>query len=169
MNSKMSHSLSEIDSGTLARYRADPCAFIEECLISPYDGQPYRLIEAERAFIGHAFQLDSDGRLLYPLLLYSAIKKSRKTELAALITITLIVLFGDRYAEGYIVANDRTQAIDRCYTGCQRVLEASPLFRREVKFTQDKITFIATGSTITAIPNDAAGLAGCHPFYQRAR
>jgi hypothetical protein len=160
---KKLRSLSEIDSSTLARYRADPRAFIEECLISPYDGQPYRLIEAERAFIRHAFQLDSDGRLLYQLWLYSAIKKSRKTELAALITITTIVLFGGRYAEGYIVANSHAQAIDRCYTGCQRILEASPLFRHEVKFTQDKMTFIATGSTIAAIPNEAAGLAGGHP------
>jgi hypothetical protein len=156
-------SLSKIDSSTLARYRADPCAFIEECLISPYDGQPYRLIEAERQFIRHAFQLDDDGRLRYPLLVYGAIKKSRKTELAALITIATIVLFGGKYAEGYVVANTLNQATSLCFTGCRRILEASPLFRNEVHFTQDRILFTATQSSITAIANNASGLAGVHP------
>ena len=96
----------DIDSQTLARYRADPCAFIEECLISPYDGQPYRLIDAERQFIKFAFQFDDDGRLVHPLLLYGAIKKSRKTELAGLITLTAILLFGGRFAEAFVCAND---------------------------------------------------------------
>jgi hypothetical protein len=159
----MFRSLAEIDSSTLARYRAHPASFIEECLISPYDLQPYRLNDAERQFIHYAFQLDSNGRLLFPLWVYGAIKKSRKTELAALITVTMILLFGGKFAEGYVVANDKSQAIDRCFAGCRRIIEASPMLRVEVKCTQDKITFVATESSIVAIPNDAAGLAGGHP------
>ena len=159
----MLRSLSEIDSITLARYRADPCAFIEENLVSPYTGEPYRLTDAERFFIKFAFTLDADGRLLYPLLVYGAIKKSRKTELAALLTITLILLYGGRFAEGYIVANDLGQAIDRCFTGCRRIIEASPLLCGEAKCTYDKIIFTAPESTISAIPNTASGLAGGHP------
>ena len=141
----------------------DPASFIEQVLISPYDGQPYRLVDAERQFIKHAFQLDADGRLLYPLLLYSAPKKSRKTELAALLTITLMVLYGGQYGEAYVVANNREQAIDRAFTGIKRILEASPLLQNEVKSTQDRILFNTAQSTITAIPNEAAGLSGCHP------
>src|SRR6266704_2889030 len=80
----------------LERYRAEPAAFIEECLVSPYDGRPYRLNDAERHFMRFAFELDDTGRLEYPLLLYSAIKKSRKTEFAALLAITVIWLFGGR-------------------------------------------------------------------------
>jgi hypothetical protein len=156
-------SLDQIDSITLQRWKCDPCSFIEECLISPYDGQPYQLNDAERAFINHAFGLDTDGRLRYPLLVYGAIKKSRKTELAALITITMILLFGGRYAEAFVVANDKAQAVDRCWSGIKRVIEATPLLCNEVTCTRDRITFSATQSTITAIPNDAAGLAGCHP------
>src|SRR6516165_1391130 len=99
-------SLDQIDSRMLVRYRNDPAAFIEECLISPYDGEPYKLNASERAFIALAFQRDDDGRLKYPLLVYSAIKKSRKTEFSALFTIALLLLLGDRYAEGFFVAND---------------------------------------------------------------
>ena len=42
--------LDDIDSATLERFRRDPCAFIEDCLVSPYTGEPYRLIPAEREF-----------------------------------------------------------------------------------------------------------------------
>jgi hypothetical protein len=152
-----------LNAQSIARYRADPCAFIEECLVSPYTREPYQLVEAERAFIQHAFRLDTDGRLLHPLLVYSAIKKSRKTELAALIVITMITLLGGEYGEANIVANDQKQAVDRCFTACSRIIAASSLLCNEVKCTQDKITFLATGSTITALTNDAAGVAGGHP------
>jgi hypothetical protein len=155
--------LSDFDSATLERYRADPCAFIEENLVSPYTGELYKLIEVERAFITHAFQRDVDGRLLYPLLIYSTIKKGRKTELAGLITIAMIILFGGKYATGFICANNKEQAVDLCFTGCQRVLEVSPLFRKEVRFKEDQILFPATQSTIRAIANTASGLAGVHP------
>ncbi|MGC2075262.1 MAG: hypothetical protein WA728_04355 [Xanthobacteraceae bacterium] len=159
----LTRSLDQIDSATLQHYKQNPCAFVEQYLISPYDSQHYRLNDAERAFINHAFGLDTDGRLIYPLLVYGAIKKSRKTELAALITITMILLFGGRYAEGFVVANDKAQAVDRCWSGIKRICEATPLLAHEVTCTRDRITFPATQSTITAIPNDAAGLAGCHP------
>jgi hypothetical protein len=159
----MLRSLDQIDSSTLERYRRDPVAFIEENLVSPYNGERYRLVEAERVFIQQAFKLDSDGRLLYPLLVYGAIKKSRKTELAGLFTIALILLYGGRFAEAFICANTKDQAVDRCFTGCKRIIEASPLLRGEVKCTQDRIHFTATQSSITAIANDAAGLAGGHP------
>jgi hypothetical protein len=159
----MFRSLDRIDAVTLERYRARPDAFIEENLISPYDRSLYRLNDAERAFVRHAFTLDTDGRLLYPLMVYGAIKKSRKTELAALIVITMIVLHGGQYAEANIVANDQAQAIDRCFTNCSRIIAASALLCNEVRCTQSKITFRTTGSTISALTNDAAGVAGGHP------
>jgi phage terminase large subunit-like protein len=155
--------LDDIDSQTLARYCADPAAFIEECLLSPYDGQPYRLIDAERQFIQFAFQFDDDGRLRHPLMLFSAIKKSRKTELAALLTITTVLLFGGRFAEAFVCANDEQQAIARCFTACCRIVEASPLLKREAVILADKIGFSATQSSITAIANDYTGIAGGHP------
>jgi hypothetical protein len=155
-------SLGEIDSRTLDRYRSDPAAFIE-CLTSPYDGQPYRLIPAERAFIQHALTLDADGRLLYPLLLYSAIKKSRKTEFSALFTLTLIILFGGRFAEGYVLANDEEQATARCFESCRRIIEASPLLRSIAECRADRILFPATQSSIRVLAGDYAGAAGGHP------
>ena len=159
----MIRSFDQIDSRTLARFRSNPAAFIEECLISPYDGQPYQLNNAERRFIEFMFQFDDDGRMLFPLLLYSAIKKSRKTEFSALLTLTTILLFGGRYAEGWILANDQEQAQSRCFTACRRIVETSPLLRHEAKITAERISFPATQSTITAVASDYASIAGGHP------
>ena len=159
----MIRSFDQIDSRMLARYRQAPEQFIEECLVSPYDGRPYKLNDAERAFLKHMFQLDAAGRMLYPLLLYSAIKKSRKTEFSALLTLTTILLFGGRFAEGFIIANAQEQAVNRCFTACRRIIEVSPLLSHEATCLADKIIFPATQSTISAITSDYSSIAGGHP------
>jgi len=81
--------MTTLDRKALTRYRADPCAFIEECLINPETGKPFVLLPAEREFLKHAFATDENGRLLYPELVYACPKKSGKTGFAALFTITL--------------------------------------------------------------------------------
>jgi hypothetical protein len=95
----------------LVRWRASPIAFIEEMLHDPETGRPFVLLEAERAFMRHAFTLDRNGRLAYPGLVYGAIKKSGKTTCAALIVLVMVLLRSDgRFAEGYCIANDLEQA-----------------------------------------------------------
>jgi phage terminase large subunit-like protein len=95
-----------------------------------------------------AFKTDENGRLLYPELIYGAIKKSGKTSFAALFVITPLLLFGGRYAEAYVIANDLEQAQGRVFEMCRRIVEASPLLRSESRFTANRITFEATGATI---------------------
>jgi phage terminase large subunit-like protein len=110
-----------------------------------------------------AFKTDENGRLLYPELIYGAIKKSGKTSFAALFVITPLLLFGGRYAEAYVIANDLEQAQGRVFEMCRRIVEASPLLRSESRFTANRITFEATGATITALASDYASAAGGHP------
>ena len=81
-------------SAALARWRANPVAFIEEVLIDPETDKPFVLLLAERVFLEHAFERDDTGRLRYPELIFSAPKKSGKTTLAALFVITILLLFG---------------------------------------------------------------------------
>ena len=75
----------------------------------------------------------------YPELVFGAIKKSGKTTLAAIIMLTMILLYGGRFAEGYCVANDYGQAASRVFAIVKRIVEASPLLRGIAKLT-------ATGS-----------------------
>jgi hypothetical protein len=61
----------------LARWRADPCGFIETALINPETGKTFILLDAEREFLKHALTIDADGRFQFSELLYAAIKKKR--------------------------------------------------------------------------------------------
>jgi len=152
-----------LDRKTLKRYRADPAAFIEECLINPESNKPFVLLDAERAFLKHAFRLRANGRLLYDTLIYACPKKSGKTTFAALFKITIIVLYADRYGEAYACANDQEQAVSRVFEMCRRIIEASPLLKREAKINADRIVFPATGATIVALASDYASAAGSRP------
>ncbi len=152
-----------LDRKTLRRYRADPAAFIETALHDPETGMPYKLLPAEREFVRHAFKTDDDGRLLYPEQVYACPKKSGKTAFAALHMVTKIVLFGARFSEGYAIANDLEQAQGRVFQAIKRIVEASPLLRREAKVFSDRIEFPATGAVIAAISSDYTGAAGANP------
>jgi hypothetical protein len=152
-----------LDHSTLARWRADPISFIEEAMKDPETGKPFVLSDAERAFLSLAFTLDDSGRLKFSELLFGAIKKSGKTTLAALIMLTMVLLFGGRFAEGYCVANDLEQAVSRVFTMLRRIVEASPLLRGGAKVLAERIHFPALDATITAIGADYASAAGANP------
>jgi hypothetical protein len=147
----------------LAQWRADPAFFIEEALVNYKTGKPYDLLPAERLFIKHMFSFDAEGRLLYPLLVYSGIKKIGKTEFAAMLTIVVIVLFAGQYGEAYILANDLDQASARVFEVCRRIIEASSLLKHETKISTNRILFTATGGVILPMAADFAGAAGGHP------
>jgi phage terminase large subunit-like protein len=72
-------------------------------------------------------------------------------------------LYGGKFAEAICAANDLEQAQGRVFQALKRIIEASPLLRREAKFAANKISFPATGATITAISSDYAGAAGANP------
>ena len=150
----------KIDAAALKRWRADPVLFVQECLIDPETKRPFLLLEAEKRFLEHAFQTDEYDRLRYPELLYACPKKSGKTTFAAIIVLTMLLLFGGSYPEATICANDYEQAQARVFTMIRRIIECSPLLRVEAKLTQDRITFSTFGAVISAIASDYAGAAG---------
>jgi phage terminase large subunit-like protein len=152
-----------LDTSALDRWRASPAAFIEECLVNPETGKPFELLLAERAFLKHALTIGPDGRLLYPELVYGAPKKSGKTVFAAILLLTVVLLYGGRNAEGYIAANDFEQAQGRVFEMCRRIIEASRLLKGDARSTADRIVFSSTGATITALTSNAASAAGGHP------
>jgi hypothetical protein len=144
-------------------WRADPAHFIETQLVDPETSRPFVLLPAERAFIAHAFMTDAAGRLLYHEWVYAAPKKSGKTGFAALLTITVLLLFGGKYGEAFSLANDLEQSTSRVFEAIKRIIAASPLLRDEARVLSDKITFLASGATITPLASDAASAAGGHP------
>ena len=149
--------------GVGALQAQDPIAFIEHVLCDPETGKPFVLSRGRARSSEHAFTLNDDGRLLYPELVFGAIKKSGKTTLAAIIMLTMILLYGGRFAEGYCVANDYEQAQSRVFAMVKRIIEARRCCAAIAKLTADRVTFPALGATIIAIASDAAGAAGANP------
>jgi phage terminase large subunit-like protein len=152
-----------LDPSAMARWRSDPASFIHEILCDPETKQPFELIDAERTFLDHAYRTDDAGRLIHPEQVYSAPKKSGKTGFAAMHGMTMTLVFGGAFAEGYCVANDLEQAQGRVFQSVRRIVEVSPHLKNEAAITANRITFPATGATITAIANDYAGAAGGNP------
>jgi phage terminase large subunit-like protein len=149
---------------SIDHWRSDPVKFIETVLHNPETGKPFQLLAAERDFLAHAFTFDADGRLLYQEMVFAAIKKSGKTGFAAMFMLAMLLLFGDRFAEGYCIANDLEQAASRVFQAAKRIVEASPLLKRDARVTADKITFAAFhGATIAAVACDYTGMAGANP------
>jgi phage terminase large subunit-like protein len=152
--------MAELTASALAHWRADPIAFVETVLVNPETRRPFELLPAERAFLAHAFQLDDNGKLLYPEQLYSCPKKSGKTTFGALHVLALTLLFGGSYPEATCCANDQEQARSRVFEMVRRIIEASPVLKREARLTESRITFPAFDATITAIASDAGSAAG---------
>jgi phage terminase large subunit-like protein len=152
-----------LDSSALTRWQRQPLSFITEILRDPETGKPFVLLDAERAFLEHAYQTDGSGRLVYPEQLYSCPKKSGKTGFAAMHLLTTTLVFGGRFAEGYAIANDFDQAQGRVFLAVRRICEVSPHLRRECNVTASRIEFSQTGAVIQAIGADYVGSAGANP------
>ena len=75
--------MTALDHRALKRWRADPIAFVEEVLIDPESGKPFKLLPAERSFLKPAFTTRPDGRLLYPEQVYCGAEEERQNRRSA--------------------------------------------------------------------------------------
>lgn len=79
--------MSEALTEKIARWRADPVAFVREVLRDPETGKPFVLYPAQERFLREAFTLTADGKLPFPELVFSAPKKSGKTATCAMVAV----------------------------------------------------------------------------------
>jgi phage terminase large subunit-like protein len=144
----------------IARWRRDPCLFIETMLVDPEAGKFYALNDAEREFIKHAFAFNSDGTLKHVEWIFGAIKKSGKSAFAALLILVVLLLFSPPFSEAICASNDYEQSVSRTFRTAARVVAASPALAGDAVIGRDKITFKTSQSTISAISSDAGSAAG---------
>lgn len=138
----------------------DPVEWITQVLRDPETGRPFVLYPAQECWLREALTPNSDGRLPYEELVFSAPKKSGKTALAAMVVLYVVTVLGGPFAEGVVAANDLEQSVGRVFTAIVRMVEASPLLKRSARITSNQVRFPSTGATITAIASDFAGAAG---------
>lgn len=147
---------------------SDPAAWMEEnfWIEDPRDPEtgeifepgPIRLIEAQRKILRYGLTRIND-EFPFATFLYSTIKKSGKTRIAAAVAAWWAKNMGS-YGEIYCLANDGKQSKDRILSAIRKSVELNPDCHWHK--TKSKIT-LPNGTFIEAIPCDPTGQAGSNP------
>lgn len=141
----------------------DPIAWIEEHFFIPETRGPIVLDDYQKQALREALSLDDDGLFRYSTIVYSDIKKSAKSTIAAAVTLwrAFQVDATDGWGSLYIIANDLKQADSRVAYYMRRAIQLNPLLRAlcRVKTGAYKVT-LPNQTFIEAIPIDPSGEAG---------
>lgn len=104
-----------------------------------------------------ALSVDEKGDFKYSIIVWSDIKKSAKSTIAA--AVNLARAWHTDWFEGYVIANDLKQADSRVAHYLRRAIQLNPAMNKKVKTPGYRIN-LPSGSFIEAIPIDASGEAG---------
>lgn len=136
----------------------DIVEFAEQYVVTD-NGTPILLEEHQKRILRAAFTLDENGKLPYKTIVYSAPKKSGKTEVNAIV-VTWFAFTVDSPNEIILCANDEEQAQGRVFRAVKRIIESNPvLLKNTVKIVSNEIV-LSNGTTIRALASEYAGAAG---------
>lgn len=137
----------------------DPVGWIfEHFRIPETDDKRLHLEPYQVACLTEALRTDPDsGQFIYSVVLWSDIKKSIKSTIAA--AVILWRAYHTPYGQFLIVANDLKQADSRVGYYFRRAIELNPILRAECKVRNYKVE-MANKAFVEAIPIDPTGEAG---------
>lgn len=136
---------------------ADPVGWITTNFYIPETGKPIDLYPSQEVPLRQALERDADGNFIYSTVLWSAIKKSAKSSLAA--AVGMWFAFRKPYSSIKVMGNDLKQAESRVYEYMRRAIMLREDWRATVQVNNYKMTF-PNGSVIEAVPVDPTGEAG---------
>lgn len=137
----------------------DPVEWIETHFFIPEISGPIQLQPYQRAVLREAYRRDEQHNFVYNIVLWSDIKKSGKSSIAAAVGLER----ARRTAWGSIkvVANDLKQADSRVAFYARRAVELNPHLREQVRLKPSGYTMdFPNRARIEAIPVDPKGEAG---------
>lgn len=117
----------------------------------------FKFVEHQKDIIREVFSRDENGKLKYSIIVWSDIKKSWKSSIAA--AVTLYRCEHTQWGEFYVVANDLKQADSRVNHYIRRAIQLNPKLSAKYRINGYRIT-APGGSFIEAIPIDPSGEAG---------
>lgn len=144
----------------------DPIRWIEhEFIIPETRNDPIlrgrmRLEPYQRDTITEALSRDENGDFKYSIIVYSDIKKSGKSTIAA--SVNLYRASFTEFGEYYVVANDLKQANSRVAEYIRRCIQLNPKMKSKYQIQGYRVT-TPSGSFVEAIPIDPSGEAGSNP------
>ena len=135
----------------------DPIEFIQKEFYIPELKGPIHLEPYQIAVLKEAYRRDGAGLFVYSTVLWSDIKKSAKSSIAAAVCLERAA--HSSYASIKVIANDLEQADSRVAYYLRRAVGLNPRLKKQVKLKGMK-TILPNGSEIKAIPIDPEGEAG---------
>ncbi len=154
--------------------RTDPPTWMEtyfwvEDPRDPHTGElfspgPIILAEHQKRILREALAKDANGLFKYSTIVFSTIKKSGKTRLAAGVAAWFAATQGP-YQEIYCLANDGKQSADRILSAVKKTVSLNPVLNDGAfswKSTATRVE-LPSGTFIEAIPCDPKGSAGSNP------
>jgi phage terminase large subunit-like protein len=135
-----------------------PTTFISKLLKKNELGEPFRLMPFQEEILNLAFCFDENGRLPWDTIVYSTIKKSGKSALAAMITLYW-AFTQEPPNELLLLANDLEQSLARVFRTCEGLIQHNPALGQEAE-VQQKVIYLDNGSTIKALSGDYEGASG---------
>ncbi len=130
-----------------------------EHFITLADGSKIKLMDHQKRILDHCFTPDARGKLPYETIIYSAVKKSGKTAVSAMVVDYWA--FNNNHDEIIIAANKRDQATSKALKEARGFIDRNKALKGEVVRSSDERLELKNGTIITAIPNDGpAGEAG---------
>lgn len=135
----------------------DPVHWITTHFYIPETGGPITLYPFHVASLREALATDADGLFRYSTVVWSAIKKSAKSSIAA--AVALWMAWQRPWSTIKIIANDLKQADSRVFFYIRRCLILNKAMGDQVQIRNYKIS-LPNHSTIEAIPIDPKGEAG---------
>lgn len=147
----------------------------ENFYIPTDDGQPrlIRFMPHQKVIMALFFEQRCaeyfDCKPNFQTLVYSTVKKSGKTAMAALVARWITETWGS-HAEVYALANDLEQARGRIYAAALASIELDPRYARAARGIPDlwriierEAAYLPTHSTLKAVSSDYKGEAGSNP------
>jgi phage terminase large subunit-like protein len=137
---------------------ADPVGWIEKNFYIPELTGPLELQPYQKAVLRESQRKDENGKFIYSIVVWSDIKKSAKSTIAA--AMALYIAHLRQWGSVKVIANDLKQADSRVAYYLRRAIELNPRMVDTVKQVRYKTTIQGNSSTIEAIPIDPGGEAG---------
>ena len=137
----------------------DPIQWIETHFWIPETSSAIKLLPYQKAVLREAYRRDEQGKFVYSVIVWSDIKKSAKSSIAA--AVALERARNISWGSIKIVANDLKQADSRVAFYARRAVELNPALKDYVRHspTTYRLEF-PNRAKIEAIPVDPSGEAG---------
>lgn len=141
----------------------DPITWIEENFRIPETSDHrFQLAPYQKTALREALRKDANGNYVYSTVVWSCIKKSLKSCIAA--ALALYHAYTKDWATIYVIANDLKQADSRVAYYIRRCIELNPRMKAECKINRYLVE-LPNHSKIEAIPIDPSGEAGSNADF----